>query len=584
MIQVDSPLKCSTHTQGHRRSTELRTPLNQGLVTGEDRIEDEIEVMAMRVAEHLSAGGITNFLLRRSFMTPTPFNGRTGAFGFLAMAMVTAACAQPAVNGGMPPLLPKAIISVEYPNQWDSNSLIALSHDGRYLIDASKSARNIRVWDWEKKEVVQRLLLNEDNPERNDNKPHKWVLDLGGGKNLAITPDGRMVAACVSIGPKQPSQPDNFVTARIWNLESGAVVADIPGILRNVPGLGEAVLHARCGSISYSPDGKYMAFASGASLFANEAEREAYQVGLKRDSARASAVGRYVQTVKVPDLIYGISLYETYSWKLVKFIPLPNPENKQTSNKQVTPSLKSTVLFTENGRQLIGAVFEHRYGKDTDKWVSNRIVRWDIESGAVLEERDAPKLAHPRSGVWWHWLPGGREVWWSTYSETHSHQTQDEARQCEAAPAASPFLSDVVENCGYNWAIGILDMESGKIKYLAPFKKNPPQGIRVERELRSFSATISPDGAHLVLLSNTSKPNTVPPVDPGSNIDVLDRETLRTTGHFSWNGGVSAVEFSGDSKYFAARASKTRWLEGVDYSVMIFELPKVKTNVNKERE
>ena len=486
--------------------------------------------------------------------------------------MVSATCAQAADKGDAPELIPREEISLEYPNPWDINDLIALSNDGRYLIDASKSARYIRVWDWKKKEVVQRLLLNEDNPEANDNKRHKEVLNIGRGVNLAITPDGRMLAACVAIAPNWPSQTDNYVTARIWNLESGTIAANIPGILRNVPGFGEAVLQASCGSISYSPDGKYMAYASGASFFVNDAERDAYEAGLKRDSANAAATHKYVRTVKIPDLVYGISLYETSGWKLVKFIPLPNPENKQRRNKQVTPSLKSTVLFTEDGKQLIGAVFEQPYYGE-DKRESNRIVRWDMESGAVLEEKEVPKLALPNVGVWWRWLPGGREVWWPVYAETHSHQTQAEARSCEAASAAPAFVSEVVENCAYNWAIGMLDIESGKIKYLAPFKKNPPQGVKAERELNTFSASISPDGTYLALISNTSKPNTVPPIDPIASIDILDRETLRSKGHYSWRGGVtSSPVFNNNSRYFAFRAYRPSWSGRPDKLAMIFEI------------
>ncbi|MHB0926780.1 MAG: WD40 repeat domain-containing protein [Gallionellaceae bacterium] len=493
---------------------------------------------------------------------------RAGTLCLLAMA----ACAQAADKEAVPEFSPKGKVSLEYPNQWDFNDLIALSNDGRYLIDASKSARYIRVWDWEKKEVVRRLLLNEDNPEHNDNKEHKWVLGVWGGAKLAITPDGRMLAACVSISHNWPSQTDNYVTARIWNLESGAIVADIPGVLRNVPGFGEAVLQASCGSISYSPDGKYMAYASGASFFANDAERDAYEAGLKADSANAAATRKYVQTVKIPDRVSGIALYETSGWKLVKFIPLPNPENKQARNKHVTPSLKSTMLFTGNGKQLIGVVFEQPYYGE-DKRESNRIVRWDIESGAVLEEKEVPKLAPPSAGVWWHWLPGGREVWWPTYAGTHSRQTQAEMRSCEAASAAPAFVSEVVENCAYNWAIGILGIETGKIKYLAPFRKNPPLPNSMERELSSFSAGISPDGAHLVLLSNMAKPNTIPSVNQVSNIDVLDRGTLRVEGRYSWNGASTSPMFSSDSRYFAVRAFKR------GRSAMIFELPK--TNIQE---
>ena len=107
---------------------------------------------------------------------------QAGTLCLLAMA----ACAQAADKEAVPELSPKGKVSLEYPNQWDFNSLIALSNDGRYLIDASKSARYIRVWDWEKKEVVQRLLLNEDNPEHNDNKEHKWVLGVWGGAKATL--------------------------------------------------------------------------------------------------------------------------------------------------------------------------------------------------------------------------------------------------------------------------------------------------------------------------------------------------------------------------------------------------------------
>lgn len=293
--------------------------------------------------------------------------------------------------------------------------------------------------------------------------------------------------------------------------------------------------------------------------------------------------GKWVSNVKIPehDLIYGISLYETQGWKLLRFIPLPNPENKQGSNQHVTPALKSRVLFSEDGKQLLGAAFERPYGKDGDKFVSNHIVRWDIESGTVIEEKDVPKLGSYYSGVWWLSLSGGQEVWWPTYSETHSHQTQDEARECKLASSVPAISSEAAENCAYNWAIGMLDIESGKIKYLASFKKNPPQGVQMERELRLFSASISPDGAYLVQLSSTSKSNTVPPTDEVSIIDVINRKTQRLEGRYSSSSGIYNTVFSGDSKYFAVKASKRSWLGGLDYSAMIFELPGTKINVSK---
>lgn len=498
----------------------------------------------------------------------------------ILLAMVTTACAQAADKEEVPELSPKGIISLEYPNQWDLNDLIALSNDGRYLIDASKSARYIRVWDWNKKEVVQRLLLNEDNPEHNDNKQHEWVLEYAhGGQNLVLTPDGRMVAACVNIVHKQSSQPDIYVRARIWSLENGTVAADILGTARNVPGLSqEAVLTISCDSVSYSPDGKYMAILShGASLYTNEADFLEIQADLRERSAAIMAnlkAGKrppqFIKPAKEPTFISGIALYETQNWRMLRFIPVPTIKSKQRAN--------SRLLFTGDGKHVLGAVFDipplNSRGRYEGEWVGSRIGRWNVESGELLEERSTPKLGLPDRGVWWHWLPGGREVWWPTYAETHSRQTQAEAQSCEAASAAPAFVSEVVENCAYNWAIGILDTETGKIKYLAPFKKNLPQGVKVERELGAFRASISPDGVYLVLTSNTSKPNTVPPIDPIANIDVLDRKTLRTEGHYSWKGGaLSSPVYDISSKYFAIRAYRSSWLERPDNLAMVFELP-----------
>lgn len=204
-------------------------------------------------------------------LTPVPF----------VLTLALAACAQAAVKDAtnieeVPALSPKGVISLNYPNQWDINNLIALTQDGSRLIDASETARNIRVWDWDKKEVVQRLLLNEGTPERSDGKQHNGVLKhAGGGQDLALTPDGRKVAACVSISTETIK---TGIKARVWNLENGAVEVSIPGLLRSVDGLAQhAFLVTVCDSISYSPDGKYMAISSGATLFSSEADIEAYE-------------------------------------------------------------------------------------------------------------------------------------------------------------------------------------------------------------------------------------------------------------------------------------------------------------------
>ena len=110
----------------------------------------------------------------------------------LALISLTAAmagCAQVDVKDTfvaqeVPVLPPKASISLEYPNRYDFNKLIALSNDGRYLIDAADKARYIQVWDWKRKEVVQRLLLNEDAPELGVGYGHNGVLQFSGGGRI----------------------------------------------------------------------------------------------------------------------------------------------------------------------------------------------------------------------------------------------------------------------------------------------------------------------------------------------------------------------------------------------------------------
>ena len=495
---------------------------------------------------------------------------RIGVLWLLAIA--TAACTQSAfqddaVKDGVPPLTLKAKISLKYPNPWDTNSLTALSNDGRYLIDASKSARNIRVWDWEKDEVVQRLLLNEGTPER-DNKQHDvWGLNTsGGGANLVLSPDGKVVVACVDISTQSPRTLWSAVTARVWNLQSGAIEANIFGAARNVPGYDrDAVFTFKCDVISFSPDGKYMAIASdNGALAANEAD----------------VLNFKPNKMPQPIWISGIALYETKNWQLLRFISVPQIKPKQNDKGSVEQKFNSRPLFTEDSKQVLGAVFDvpplTPKRKYEGEWVGSRIVRWDVESGAMLEEKATPQIGRPDHGVWWHGLPGGREVWWSTFGRTHSHQTQEEAWKCPNA-AAPTFVSEVVEDCAYNWALAIMDLETTQIKYLAPFKKNLPRSYKEERELDSLTASISPDGAYLILIKDTSKTNTVPPVEPISIIDVLDRKTLRLEGRYSWKGATGEPHFSSDSKAFTVKTYRR------GHSAMFFEMPK-KINETIERE
>ena len=93
----------------------------------------------------------------------------------------------------------------------------------------------------------------------------------------------------------------------------------------------------------------------------------------------------------------------------------------------------------------------------------------------------------------------------------------------------------------------------------------------------SLTASISPDGAYLILIKDTSKTNTVPPVEPISIIDVLDRKTLRLEGRYSWKGATGDPHFSSDSKAFTVKTYRR------GHSAMFFEMPK-KINETIERE
>lgn len=133
--------------------------------------------------------------------------------GLMALLALQAASMPVVAESGpasaAPVLTPKAVVSLEYPNPWDFNNLIALTPDGRHLVDAAEAARHIRVWDWRENAVAKRLLLNEEAPEFSDNKPHKSVLSTTSGYELTLSPDGRFMAACTG------------KWAMIWDLGSG---------------------------------------------------------------------------------------------------------------------------------------------------------------------------------------------------------------------------------------------------------------------------------------------------------------------------------------------------------------------------
>ena len=457
-----------------------------------------------------------------------------------------------------PRLEPKGTTSLEYPNEWDINKLIALSNDGSRLIDATEDARYIRVWDWENKKVVQRLLLNEKAPEENDGKPHhEMVLQSALGQELALSSDGRMVAACVRIQRKTASSSSTSIV-RVWNLEDGAIVEDnIASPLRHVPGLDqEAILLLGCQSISFSQDGRYMAVLVDASKYANEVDFD------ERSANFNPQTGKYKEG-KNPARLTGIALFETHDWKLERFFSRPQPQQL----------INSRPLFDPDSKTVSAVVFDRppvtpNAGRAwSDKWVGNRIVRWDIASGAQLEERDMPQLASsPDNGLWWIALSGGREVWWRTnYTLYPLVQTEAEAQQCKQYPATVPaFISEMASNCAYDWMLTVLNLDTGKLNYLAPIKKKVLSQLRDELK-QYYSAAISFDGAYIILdhikFNQKNRLGT-------STVEILDKKTLQQEStYFIDKDILSEAAFSAGSRYFAFKADK---------SAVVLELPQKK--------
>lgn len=445
----------------------------------------------------------------------------------------------------VPVLTPNAVISLEYPNPWEHNQLIALTPDGRYLVDAPQSARHIRVWDWEKKEVVKRLLLNEEALEIGDfERRVLGVIKIGYGRELAFSPDGRYLLTCVY--PKKSDGQQDYRFARVWEFSTGAVVADVRGPMREVPGFPpEAIVVVGCNSISFAPGGGLMAIQGGGAIHAS-----AKDVGTTRRN---------------PNFLGGVILYDTSTWQPRKLLQ-PGPGKA---------GVGSRVVFSADGKEALALAFHFPpsfpkglTAEQSERLITNQLVRWRLDSGALVENREIPKLASS-AGVWWSWLPGGRELWWRN-TMARLYQTEEEARGCEVAGKPAPFESDQPENCAYLWAVSVLDVESGKLRYVAPIKKNSPRGAKTNARFytHAYEAAISPDGRFLVLERGKRSRDSDALV---SELEVFNLMTFRSQGVYPWTGNtreglaISNVTFSADSKRFTLKVNEQAY---------IFELPR----------
>lgn len=459
------------------------------------------------------------------------------------LAVQTLAVAQPGAQEAVPVLVPRAVISLEYPNPWEFNKLIALSPDGRYLVDAPGSARYIRVWDWEKKEVVKRLLLNEEAPEIGDFE--RRVLGVinttGGGKELVFSPDGRYLVACVY--PRKSDGQQDYRIAQVWEFSTGAVVADVRGPMREVPGFpSEAIVAVGCDSISFAPGGGLMAIQGGGAIHAS-----AKDVGTTR---------------RDPNFLGGVILYDTGDWQPRKLLQ-PGPGKAKVGSR---------VIFRADGKKALALVFHFPPSfpkgltdEQTQQLISNQVVTWDLEPGLQVEKKDVLKLGHSTWGVWWSSLPGGREVWWRNWTG-QLYQTEEEARHCEAAGLPAPFESEQPENCAYLWAVAVLDVESGKLRYLAPVKKNSPRRVPSDPQVDGFAASTSSDGTVLALTQRTTARSGV----LRARLELFDLRTFQSKGVFTWTGAaeegltVGTPAFSADVSHLVVKTNER---------ALIFEIP-----------
>lgn len=480
----------------------------------------------------------------------------------LLLFAATPALAQDDVQPTVPVLTPAAVISLDYPNRWDRNELIAFSPDGRYLIDAPGAARYIRVWDWRTKEVVKQLLLNEAAPEFNDDKSRSPVLNtVSRGRKLEFSTDGRYMAACTS-------------GKGIWDFERGTAVTSAGGFLRNVPGIpGDAVVLHRCDSIGFSPDGtRFAIHASYGLYFPSSTDLVAYQDTMNRLDRRGPQLKLSPQDLddmsKGQDKSFrgGVALYDTRDWRPVRYLRLAPFEK-----------VNSHILFTADGTQALAMAYQYppsfpenvRGKPEAELLITNQLVRWNLASGEIVARKELPKLAPGSVGVWWHWLTGGREVWWET-TGVQLNQTGEEAQQCEPAMAAPAFVSEQAENCGYFWAVSVLDVETGKRRFLAPVKKSAPKKLDEIQRITGVIVNISPDGRRLALMKKIVwKAHGASGRDPHLEsmvMELYDLTTGRLVGAISrgeeeqYSLGISNLRFSADSQFLAFRLNEKAFI------------------------
>ncbi len=458
-------------------------------------------------------------------------------------------------------LVPKAIISLDYPNRWDINSQIALTNDGSRLIDASRGARNIRVWDWQNNRVVQRLQLNDKASTGYEDVPHDLVLGAMPGQELTLSPDGRYLVACTSLSKG---------ILRVWNLETGAIVTDIPYLHRQVPGQDpEKIFGLGCDSIGFSPDGRHLSLLNfHANLYADETDLAEIQAVDKINMASIASslkAGKIIPPpikAKAPTTyITGIAIFSTDTWKLERLLFRPGYRQ---------PRFNSRPQFDADSRALYAAIFDQAPVGVWNTWVGNRIVRWDVATGAQLDERDMPQLVKGEEGLWWRSITGTDEVWWENRA-TSPMRTEQDIDQCRQFPhpATATFESDVAEDCAHIWLLTVLNQKTGKTTYLVPHRKY------IQAELSDKSryawAWISPDGRHIVRVQGTRE------IKKGDDtVEIFNRQTMRLEGRYTSNFGLfSPPAFSSDSRYLAFAYYKPNFLRasyGRELAV-ILEIP-----------